>query len=111
MYVRAQHIRDVFNEGTKNTGPEPFVKVEIGSVDNLETFLNKAMKEKKISSYSYDNTKDDTLTDILINFVPWIVLILFWVWFMRRMSGGPAGGSGVFSVGKSKARMYERATL
>ena len=108
MYVRAQHIRDVFNEGTKNTGPEPFVKVEIGSVDNLETFLNKAMKEKKISSYSYDNTKDDTLTDILINFVPWIVLILFWVWFMRRMSGGPAGGSGVFSVGKSKARMYEK---
>jgi len=108
MYVRPQYIRDIFKEGTKKTGPEPYVKVEIGSIDNLEVFLNNAIKEKKIASYSYDNRNEDGFTDMLLNFVPWIVLILFWVWIMRRMSGGMSGGGGVFSVGKSKARMYEK---
>lgn len=108
MYVRPQYIRDIFKEGVKKTGPEPYVKVEIGSIDNLEVFLNNAIKEKKIVSYSYDNRNEDGFTDMLLNFVPWIVLILFWVWIMRRMSGGMSGGGGVFSVGKSKARMYEK---
>lgn len=108
MYVHSQYIREIFKESAKKTGPEPYVKVEIGSIDNLETFLNNAIKENKIVSYSYDNRNEDGFTDMLLNIVPWLVLILFWVWIMRRMSGGMSGGGGVFSVGKSKARMYEK---
>lgn len=40
---------------------------------------------------------------------PLVLLILFWIWMMRRMSGGASGGSGgVFSVGKSKAKLFDK---
>ena len=40
---------------------------------------------------------------------PLVLLTVFWIWMMRRMSGGGAGGSGgVFSVGKSKAKLFDK---
>ena len=107
MYVRPEHIRDVFNASAQQVGSEPFVKVEIGSVDNLETFLNTAIQQKKIGSYSYDNRSEDGFLDLVLSFVPWILFIVIWFWLMNRMSGG-SGAGGVFSVGKSKARLYEK---
>ena len=108
MYVRPEHIRDVFKAGVKQVGTEPYAKVEIGSVDNLEAFLNQAMQQKKIASYSYENKDDNGFVDILISFLPWVLFIIVWVFIMNRMSGG-GGPGGVFNVGKSKARLYEKA--
>lgn len=108
MFVRPQHIRDIFKAGTKQVGTEPYVIVQIGSVDNLENFLNQAVAQKKITGFSYDNADDSLLTNILINVLPWVLIILVWFWIMRRMSAGGGGGSGIFNVGKSKAKMYEK---
>ncbi len=107
MYVKPQYIREIFKASAKQVGTEPCVIVEIGSVDNLENFLNTAMKEKKIGSYSYDNKSEDGLMDILMSILPWIIFIGIWFWLMNRMGGGAAGG-GIFNVGKSKARLYEK---
>ncbi len=108
MYVKTQHIRDVFKATAQQVGSQPYVKVDIGSIDNLETFLDSAMKTKKIGSYSYDNHSEDTWTDILISILPWILIIGFWLLIMNRMGSG-SGPGGVFSVGKSKAKLYEKA--
>jgi ATP-dependent metalloprotease FtsH len=108
MFVRPQHIRDIFKAGTKQVGTDPYVIVQIGSVDNLENFLNQAVAQKKITGFSYDNANDSLLTNILINVLPWILIILVWFWIMRRMSAGGGGGGGIFNVGKSKAKMYEK---
>ena len=86
----------------------PYITVEIGSIDNLEVFLNTALKQKKISGYSYENKDEHGFTDILIGLFPWICIIGFWLFIMRRMNGGAGGGNGVFSVGKSKAKIYEK---
>ena len=83
--------------------------VEIGSVDNLETFLGQAIKTKKITGFSYNNEKGNVFTDILLSLLPWVLLIAFWMWMMRRMSGGGGGAGGIFNVGKSKAKLYEKA--
>lgn len=109
MYVRPEHINDIFKAHVKQTGPEPYVVVEIGSVDNLETMLNQAIKTKKISGFSYNNEKGNVFTDILLSLLPWVLLIAFWMWMMRRMSGGGGGAGGIFNVGKSKAKLYEKA--
>jgi cell division protease FtsH len=41
---------------------------------------------------------------ILITVGPWLLLILVWVFFIRQMQGG-GGARGLFSFGKSKARL------
>lgn len=110
MYVRPEHIRDIFKAGTAQTGKNPYVTVEIGSVDNLEVFLSQAVKQKRIGGFSYENQKGSVLKDIFVSLLPWVLLIAFWMWMMRRMSGGSGGASGgIFNVGKSKAKLYEKA--
>ena len=110
MYVKPEHIRDVFHAGTQQTGKNPYVKVEFGSVDQVEKFLDTERSAGKFKGdLTYENRKGNDLLNILINFGPILFIVFLWVFFMRRMGGGGAGGAGgVFNVGKSKAKMYEK---
>ena len=110
MYVKPEHIRDVFRQGVDQTGKEPSVTVEYGSVDQVEAFVNEARQLKKFNGdFSYENKRDnDFFSMILYNLLPIFFLVAIWMFFMRRMGGGLGGGAGIFSVGKSKAKMYEK---
>ena len=109
MYVSPDHIRDIFKQGTQEVGTAPYVTVEIGSVDKVESFLDQAVQQKKIASYSYENKSGNTLLDILGSIAPWLLFFGIWYFLMRRMGGGAGGAGGVFNVGKSKAKLYEKA--
>ena len=112
MYVKPEHIRDVFHQSAQQTGAEPYVEVEFGSTDQVEQFVNQAKEEKTFAGeLVYDNQKQNGFLDMLIyNLFPIFIIIALWMFFMRRMGGGGmVGGAGnVFSVGKSKAKMYEK---
>jgi len=111
MYVKPEHIRDVFHQGTQQTGTDPYVEVEFGSIDQVEEFIEKAKEDKTFTgSYSYENKRDNEFfTNIIYNMLPILLIVGIWIFFMRRMGGGGmGGGGGVFSVGKSKAKMYEK---
>ena len=111
MYVKPEHIRDVFHQGVQQTGTNPCVSVAIGSVDQVEQFINNAREEKKFTGkFSYDNSKDnDCFSSLFMNILFFGGIILVWMFIMRRMGGGsPMGGAGIFNVGKSKAQMYEK---
>ena len=42
---------------------------------------------------------------------PILIIIGIWIYLMRRMSGGGAGGGGqIFSIGKSKAKLFDKNT-
>ena len=113
MFVKPEHIRDVFQQGVDKTGKEPAVEVQFGSVDQVEQFVDEAKKENKFSGdFSYENTKgNDIFGLILYNVLPIVFIIAMWVFIMRRMGGGGMGGaSGIFNVGKSRAKMYEKGT-
>ena len=58
--------------------------------------------DKKEIKYEF---KDVTMSafDYLIQFSPWLLIILFWFFIMRKMQGG--GQSGIFSFSKSKATL------
>ncbi len=110
MSVKPDHIREVFGQGVDKTGKDPSVEVEFGSVDQVEQFVNQ-MRQKGVfkGDYSYDNRKENDLFNmILFNFLPIVVLVAVWLFFMRRMGGGSGMSGGVFNVGKSKAKMYEK---
>lgn len=108
MYIKPRFFRDVFNKDARSLGSDPYVKVEIGALDNLETQLKWAQKTGRINDYSYDNKKDSSLFDLITNVLPLALFIGFGYFLIRRMTGGAGGGAGVFSVGKSKARMHEK---
>ena len=113
MYVKPEHIRDVFHQGVQQTGKNPSVTVDIGSVDQVEQFVNQAREQEKFSGkFAYDNTKDnDFFSSLLMNILFFGGIIFVWMFIMRRMGGGGAGMMGpgnIFSVGKSKAQMYEK---
>ncbi|MBQ7441436.1 MAG: ATP-dependent zinc metalloprotease FtsH [Prevotella sp.] len=110
MFVKAEKIREVFKQGTDRTGTDPYVIVEIGSVDQVETFINAEREAGHFTgTFSYENRQGNELWNVLIGILPWILIFGVWIFLMRRMSGGGgAGGGGIFSVGKSKAKMYEK---
>ena len=109
MYVKPEHIRDVFHQGTQQTGNEPYIEVEFGSVDQVESFIEEAKTAKVFTGqYSYENRRDNEMFNMLLyNVLPFVFIIGLMMFFMRRMGGG-VGGNSVFSVGKSKAKMYEK---
>jgi len=112
MYVKPEHIRDVFHQGVQQTGKNPTVSVAIGSVDQVEQFINKAREEKKFTGkFAYDNSKEsDFFSSLLMNILFFGGIIMLWMFIMRRMGGGGGmmGPGNIFSVGKSKAQMYEK---
>ena len=111
MYVKPEHIRDVFKQSTKQTGVDPYLEVEFGSVDQVEQFIAKAKEEKVFTGdLAFDNKRENEFFSlILTNLIPILFIVGLWIFLMRRMGGGGGGvGGGVFNVGKSKAKMYEK---
>ena len=107
MYVRPANIRDVFGKSAEQTGQHPYVSVTYGSSDALDSYLASAMQKRKIVDYSYEKDSNSGLMSLFYTFGPIIFFVVLWMFMMRRMGGG-SGGGGVFSVGKSKAQMYEK---
>ena len=107
MYVKPEHIRDVFKQSTKQTGVDPYLEVEFGSVDQVEQFIAKAKEEKVFTGdLAFDNKRENEFFSlILTNLIPILFIVGLWIFLMRRMGGGGGGvGGGVFNVGKSKAK-------
>ena len=109
LYISPKYIRDVYKTSAKNVGPNPYVEVQIGSIDELDKYVNSMVKAGKIKSFSYENEKSNDFISILINLAPILFFFIFIWWMSGRMGSGMSSmGGGIFSVGKSKARMYEK---
>ena len=88
------------------------VKVEttIGSIDNFDNFIRqqRESQEGKFKGVVKYEDQQNIWGDLFWNIVPFVVLIFVWIFIMRRMSGGGGGQGGVFSVGKSQAKLFDR---
>ena len=107
MYVNPKNLRDVFNKDARQLGSEPYVSVAYGSLTNIDEYLSSAQQRKKLTDFSYENEDGSVISTIIYTFGPMLLFVAVWIFLMRRMGGG-SGGGGVFSVGKSKAKMYEK---
>ena len=63
-----------------------------------------AVWKAKGIQYSFDKESNEWL-NILIGFLPWVLIIAVWVVIMRKMQGQGGGSRGIFSFGKSKAKL------
>ena len=72
--------------------------------------LIKKIREKGISPLDFKQ-EDSRWEGIIFNILPWVLIIGFWIFLMKRMQGGGGGTKGIFSFGKSKAKMLNESAL
>lgn len=108
-YVKSQHVKDVFKENASRTAKNPLITTEAPSRESLGNFLQKEKDEARFDgSISYEK-KRNYLVAILWQVLPIALIIGFWIFMSRRMTGGGGvGGGGIFNVGKSRAQLFEK---
>ncbi len=95
--------------------PKPNFTYNIGDISSFEPFLLDAQKnagyaEKELIYPDYQ-TRKNWFGDILSWLLLPVLVIGFWLFMMKRMSGAGAGGAGgIFSVGKSRAQIFDKDT-
>ncbi len=111
---REEHkeIRDNAVGGGMNPGPHYFFNMKYEAYhNNMDDFYedHPELAENRIIA-SHEERKD-YWGDILAWVFPIVLMIVIWVFIMRRMSGGGAGpGSQIFNIGKSKAQLFDKNT-
>ena len=109
MFIKPEYVKDVFKDNYKKVGRSPSVHVEVGSIDSLDKFLEKAQEEGLFTGEISYEKKSDMFGAFFWNIAPIFFIVIIWIFIMRRMNGGGAGGGmNPFSVGKSKAQVYEK---
>ena len=61
--------------------------------------------ENNVEFTAEEPEKRSVFVDLIIGIAPILLLIGVWVYFMRQMQGGGAGGRGAMSFGKSRAKL------
>ena len=107
MFVDGKHIRDVFGQDSKSTGKAPTVTTKYPSVDKVEEFVDSETKAGHFKGHVSYIQDSNMFWNIIINLLPILLLVALWMFFMRRTGSG-GGNGGVFSVGKSKAQLFEK---
>ncbi len=96
-----------FNQ--KSVGPQYYVP--FGTLEQFEKNLQDAQKEfPEEASNVFIDYKDDFnwWGEVITLFLPIAIFVGIWIFFMRRMSKGAGGGGGIFNVGKSKAKLFDK---
>ncbi len=90
----------------------PLFQYDFGDLQNFENKLNQYKSTKNLD-FDVDSDSRGSFFESIIGFLPFILLIAIWIFFMRRMSGGAGGGGGggqIFNIGKSKAKLFDKDT-
>lgn len=110
MYVKPENVRQVFKTTAKQVGPNPYLRVNYGSVEQVEEYLDSQQALKKFNGSLDYEAPSSGFYEVLITFGPTILFIAIWIFIIRHMSKGMGGGGGgmggIFNVGKSKAQEY-----
>lgn len=96
------------NKRFPRTGPHLLVKIP--SIDIFYE-ARKTVEDTQgiVIPYEFED-RTNMFRDFFVMMLPFLLIIGIWVFFFRRMSsqGGSGGSGGIFSVGKSKARMFDK---
>ena len=110
--VEAEIIPDsakyIFKGKVDRVGTKPTVQSLIGSKEKFEEYLTAQEAEGHFNGTLKFSKKPDYLNGFLWNILPLVVFVFLWMFIMRRMSGGGGGQGGVFNVGKSQAKLFEK---
>jgi len=87
----------------------PSYQFEFGDVQLFQKQLEDTIDDEQLDTVLDFKTESNPWGDIFSSLIPFILIIGVWIFIMRRMSGGGAGGPGgqIFNIGKSKAKLFD----
>ena len=103
--------KPLFGDGI-NRGPHYFLK--IGTSQEFRDRLDEAQENFRFTKNEWAQifyNNEQSIWDSFWAWMPFIFLIFIWLFFMKRMSGGGAGGgpgSQIFNIGKSQAQLFDK---
>lgn len=110
IYLNEKGLKKNFPDvipNKKGTTTTPNYTYKIGSLDRFEEMVEEAQEEVNNPVYIENVRRKSWMSDFLIGWFPFILLIVVWIIIMRSMGRG-AGGGQIFSIGKSKAQLYDK---
>ncbi len=95
-----------------STGNIPQYIVKFGDQKNFEDDIDQIRTDNNLDTIVKFDNENNYIMDLLFSILPFILIIGIWIYLMRRMSGGGAGGAGgqIFNIGKSKAKLFDEKT-
>ena len=105
-----RYRKDVADKRFRNM-PETGVQLtfNIGSVDTFRQDLDKVIAESGNDVVLVYENRENSWTSILLQMLPWVIIIGGWFFLMSRMSRGAGGGSGgIMNVGKARAQVFDK---
>jgi cell division protease FtsH len=118
VYIKRQYLDDSKHKDVKEQpfgsgiNPGPHYKFNVGDVQVFDENMKEAQidipeEDKVIIDYE---TRENIWGDVLSWVFPIVIMIALWIFIMRRMSGGGGPGGQIFSIGKSKAQLFDPNT-
>lgn len=112
-YIKKDSAENIFKGSETRANARPMVITTIGSADNFDEFIFEMKKPDENGKTRFDGTltyerESGFFSNFLWSVGPFIIIIAFWMFIMRRMSGGAGGQGGVFNVGKSQAKLFDK---
>lgn len=83
----------------------PQYTIQIGNEEVFQNKIEKAQVEGKLKDFSF--APKNEVIDYFISALPFILIIGVWILIMRKMSSGGGGPGQIFSIGKSKAKLFD----
>ena len=109
MYVKKKYAGKIFGNAAQ-AGNNANVTADIPSVDNVDNYITQQRAAGHFNGQVTYEPGGSIFSSLLVNLLlPTLLIIAFWWFFIRQMNNsGGGGGGGIFSVGKSKARIYDK---
>ena len=96
------------NKNSLYSGNSAMYYYDFGDLQNFEKNLEEQKAENDLD-FDTSNIEKTNFIEQIFMYLPFIFLIGLWIYFMKRMSGGGSGGGGqIFSIGKSKAKLFDQ---
>jgi AFG3 family protein len=120
IYIKPERLSDpAYEDVSSNKSntvlgqPVPQYYFTIISQDVFMEDLNRVMNDlppENRPTYT-TSTRRNYLGEIMLWVIPFLLIMGIWIYMLRRMGGGGgAGGGNIFSVGKSKAQIFDKET-
>lgn len=125
LYLRQEALDSLAQDERFKNIPKTGVQVVFNTGGDVQYFANRiAEAESKAKANAEEsgeaisdvvvkyNRTEKGWMDYIFEFMPWILIIVVWIFIMRSMArgAGGGGGGGIMNVGKARAQMSDKNT-